>query len=311
MKTNASSTKHTAEERVSISLKSLIDLAKVSTSIKQKKAPATNRQSGQYNAHFKGRGMAFDESRLYQPGDDIRSLDWRVTARTGKVHTKVFKEERERPIFLSIDNRAAMHFATRGVFKSVQAAKLAALLAWSAHHHGDRIGGQLFSEQQCLEFKPQNGQRAVLRLLNALSKPTPAPTTRLDLSHALARLTHHAHPGSLVYILSDFRGLTDKTLTHIINLSHHCEVALLFIYDPLERQLPSQGQFHFTDELRTLLIDADDTLALNNYQQQFTQRVETLSQLARQKRISLLHCCTTDDPLTCLTQPQSITALTL
>ncbi|MCF8007923.1 MAG: DUF58 domain-containing protein [Methylovulum sp.] len=310
MKTSASSTKHAAEERVSISLKALIDLAKFSTHIQQKKAPATNRQSGQYVAHFKGRGMAFDESRLYQPGDDIRSLDWRVTARTGKVHTKVFKEERERPIFLSIDNRAAMHFATRGVFKSVQAAKLAALIAWSAHHHGDRIGGQLFSENQCLEFKPQNGQRGVLRLLNALIKTTPAPATALDLSQALARLTQHAHPGSLVYIISDFRGLTDKTITHIINLSHHCEVALIFLYDPLERQLPKHGQFHFTDELRTVLIDADDASALANYQHQFTQRVNTLSQLARQKRISVLHCCTTDDPLTCLTQPKKITALT-
>jgi uncharacterized protein (DUF58 family) len=114
-------------------------------------------------AFSKGRGMEFDEVRLYQPGDDVRSIDWKVTARTDKPHTKLFREERERPVFISVDNRPTMQFATRGVFKSVQAAKLAALIAWAAQRHGDRIGGQIFSSQSCYELKPQHGKHGVLR----------------------------------------------------------------------------------------------------------------------------------------------------
>ncbi|MFZ2172135.1 MAG: DUF58 domain-containing protein, partial [Methylococcaceae bacterium] len=132
-------------ELISVSLKTLIDLAKPATSLNLHHLSIRSRQSGGYVSRFKGRGMEFDEARLYQPGDDIRSIDWRVTARTGKTHTKVYREERERPVFISVDNRPAMHFATRGVFKSVLAAKLAGLLAWTAQNHGDRIGGQIFT----------------------------------------------------------------------------------------------------------------------------------------------------------------------
>ena len=116
-------------ELISVSLKTLIDLAKPAATLKLQHTQLRSLQSGGYVSRFKGRGMEFDEARLYQPGDDIRSIDWRVTARTGKAHTKLYREERERPVFVSVDNRSAMHFATRGVFKSVLATKLAGLLA--------------------------------------------------------------------------------------------------------------------------------------------------------------------------------------
>ena len=154
---------------VSIQLKTLVNLAKPASLLKLHHSSIRSQQSGGYVSRFKGRGMEFDEARLYQPGDDIRSIDWLVTARTGKTHTKVFREERERPVFISVDNRPAMHFATRGVFKSVQAAKIAALLAWVAQHKGDRIGGQIYTDSACQEVKPQNGKHAVLRFLNTLT----------------------------------------------------------------------------------------------------------------------------------------------
>lgn len=149
--------------RVAVSLKALVDLAKPAAAISLGHANIRAAQSGNYLSHLKGRGMAFDETRLYQPGDDVRRIDWRVTARTGKPHSKIFKEERERPMFIAVDYRAAMAFATRGVFKSVQAARLAALLAWAALQQGDRIGGQIFSEAGCQEDRPQTGKPALLR----------------------------------------------------------------------------------------------------------------------------------------------------
>ena len=287
-------------ELVSVSLKTLIDLAKLASSLNLHHTQLRSRQSGGYMSRFKGRGMEFDEARLYQPGDDIRSIDWRVTARTGKTHTKVFREERERPVFISVDNRLTMHFATRGVFKSVLAAKLAGLLAWTAEYHGDRIGGQLFSEHECRELKPQNGRHAVLRFLNALVKPQNPIDKAFTLDQVLARLNQHARPGSLVYIISDFRGINDQAETHIAKLSRHCEVVLIFVYDPLESSLPTKGRYRFTDDERDVVIDASDQQRILSYQQRFDQRLQRLELLAKKRGLAFIQCSTSEDPLQCL-----------
>jgi len=289
-----------ANELISVSLKTLIDLAKPATSLNLHHTQFRSRQSGGYVSRFKGRGMEFDEARLYQPGDDIRTIDWRVTARTGKTHTKVFREERERPVFISVDNRLAMHFATRGVFKSVLAAKLGGLLAWAADYHGDRIGGQLFSEHECRELKPQNGRHAVLRFLNALVKPQNPVDKEFTLDQVLARLNQHARPGSLVYIISDFRGINDQAETHIAKLSEHCEVVLIFIYDPLESSLPNKGRYRFTDDERDVVIDTSDQQRLLSYQQRFVQRQQRLELLAKKRGLVFIQCSTVEDPIQCL-----------
>jgi uncharacterized protein (DUF58 family) len=306
----SASSNSTPNERVSVSLKSLIDLAKLATRINLHHSENRSQQSGGYVSRFKGRGMEFDESRFYQPGDDIRSIDWRVTARTGKTHTKVFREERERPVFISVDNRKTMQFATRGVFKSVVATKLASLLAWAAEYHGDRIGGQMFSESECRELKPQNGRHAVLRFLNALVSKTdlthsiPESSTEISpkntLEQILARLTQHARPGSLVYIISDFRGINDSSEIHLTKLSRHCEVVLIFIYDPLEANLPDKGRYRFTDTLRDVVIDAIDQQRLENYQQRFEERRQRLELLAKKRGMTFIQCSTSEDPLQCL-----------
>jgi uncharacterized protein (DUF58 family) len=287
-------------ELISVSLKTLIDLAKPATSLNLHHLSIRSRQSGSYVSRFKGRGMEFDETRLYQPGDDIRSIDWRVTARTGTPHTKVFREERERPVFIFVDNRLAMHFATRGVFKSVLAAKLAGLLAWAAEYHGDRIGGQLFSEHECRELKPQNGRHAVLRFLNALVKPQNPIDKEFTLDQVLARLNQHARPGSLVYIISDFRSFNDQAETHIAKLSEHCEVVLIFIYDPLESSLPTKGRYRFTDDERDVVIDTGDQQRLLSYQQRFVQRLGRLELLAKKRGLAFIKCSTAEDPIQCL-----------
>ena len=291
---------NSANELVSVSLKTLIDLAKPAAGLNLHHAQFRSSQSGDYVSRFKGRGMEFDEARLYQPGDDIRTIDWRVTARTGKTHTKVFREERERPVFISVDNRLAMHFATRGVFKSVLAAKLGGLLAWAAEYHGDRIGGQLFSEHECRELKPQNGRHAVLRFLNALVKPQDPVGKEFTLDQVLARLNQHARPGSLVYIISDFRGINDQAETHIAKLSEHCEVVLIFIYDPLESSLPSKGRYRFTDDERDVVIDTGDQQRLLSYHQRFAQRLQRLELLAKKRGLVFIQCSTVEDPISCL-----------
>ncbi|MFI3184907.1 MAG: DUF58 domain-containing protein [Methylococcaceae bacterium] len=289
-----------ASELVTVSLKTLIDLARPAASLNLKHSAIRSGQSGGYVSRFKGLGMEFEEARMYQPGDDIRSIDWRVTARTGETHTKVFREERERPVFISVDNRPAMHFATRGVFKSVLAAKLAGLLAWAAQHHGDRIGGQIFTGHECCELKPKNGKHAVLRFLNALvsgGELATKGTTAMSLEQVLARLMHHARPGSLVYIISDFRGINKQVENYLAKLSRHCEVVLIFIYDPLESRLPEQGRYRFTDDVRDVVIDTGDRQRLLSYQQLFSERLDQLELLAKKMGLAFIKCSTTDDPL--------------
>jgi uncharacterized protein (DUF58 family) len=173
--------------------------------------------AGAYLAKTKGRGMEFDEARHYQAGDDIRAIDWRVTARTGKTHTKLYREEKERPVFVLTDLSSSMQFGTQFLFKSVQAAHLSALIAWSARKRGDRIGGLVFNQHQHIECKPFTRQKAVLSLLNSMIKVQQgaklgAQTTnqeKITLGNACARLRRLAHPGSLIFILSEFSQLDE------------------------------------------------------------------------------------------------------
>ncbi|WP_428357266.1 DUF58 domain-containing protein [Methyloprofundus sp.] len=287
--------KQTNSELVSVNLDMLIKLAKPAASLKLFRSRIRAPQSGGYLSRTKGRGMEFDEVRMYQPGDDIRSIDWRVTARTGKTHTKLFREERERPVFISVDYRASMQFATRGVFKSVQAAKLAGLLAWIAERHGDRIGGQIFSDTACRELKPQNGRQAVLHFFNALVK-TETQQTAISLEQVIGRLTHHVKPGSLVYIISDFRGINPAIENYLAKIAKHCEVIMILVYDPLESHLPTKGRYRFTDNTSDIVVDTGDKKRMLNYQQKFQQHCAYLQTLAKKLNIRLLRCASNEKP---------------
>ena len=154
---------------VRVSVASLLALHHGSASLAMQPRQVRALTSGAYLSPFKGRGMEFDEVRPYMQGDDVRSIDWRVTARSGKPHTKLFREERERAVLLWIDLRAAMFFATRGAFKAVRAAQAAALLGWSALHNGDRLGALIFNEQHHDELRPKRGQPPFMHVLRRLA----------------------------------------------------------------------------------------------------------------------------------------------
>lgn len=288
-----------ANELVSVSLDMLIRLAKPAASLKHFRSRIRAPQSGGYLSRTKGRGMEFDEVRMYQAGDDIRSIDWRVTARTGKTHTKLFREERERPVFISVDYRSSMQFATRGVYKSVQAAKLAGLLAWVAERHGDRVGGQIFSDTACRELKPQNGRQAVLHFFNALVKPE-VKQTPIDIEQVIGRLSHHVKPGSLVYIISDFRGINKAIENYLSKLARHCEVIMILVYDPLESHLPERGRYRFTDSRTDIVVDTGDKQRVLNYQEKFQQHCAYLQALSNKLNIRLIRCASNEQPVDAL-----------
>lgn len=288
-----------------VSLDSLLQLARPAESLPLRSGNIRALQGGTYTAPFKGRGMEFDETRPYQPGDDIRNLDWKVTARTGKPHTKLFREERERPVLLWLDLRQPMFFATHGAFKSVIAAEAAALLAWSAVAHRDRVGGLIFSEHENRELKPQSGKTAALKFLKTLcAHPQwrrPPAEERIPLQDsarsALLRLRNVARPGSLVFLLSDFRGFTPELETQVASVARHNDVVLVHIVDPLEYELPPAGRYTLLGGAREIRIDTGDERLRAAYRERFERHRDYLKSLCLRHRMYYLSCGTGDDPV--------------
>jgi uncharacterized protein (DUF58 family) len=267
-------------------------------------------QTGAYVSHFKGRGMEFDESRPYQPGDDPRSIDWRVTARSSEAYTKLFREERERPVLIMTDLRSNMHFATRGCFKSVSGARAAALLAWAAHHRGDRLGGIVFGDTRHRELKPRLGRQAALRYVHELVSH-PDWTTRSDqgaaddepaLTQAMAMLRRVAHPGSLVIIVSDFVGMSRNAKSYLTGIARHNEVLAVFLSDPLERNLPPPGRYRLVSHDEEMAIDTYAKAAREDYRNAFEERAHDLEVFCHRYGIHLMPLSTDEDPVRCLQQ---------
>ena len=296
----------TFNESVNVNVPMLVRLNRQASMLSLSSGRIHARQSGDYQSPFKGRGMEFDESRLYQAGDDVRSINWKITARTGKPHTKLFREERERPMFVWVDLRAPMFFATRGRYKSVIAARLASLVAWSANRQGDRVGGVIFSEHSHHELKPQRGKSSVLRLISHIAGHPAWQRGRQETgddrsgAKSLVRLRRVVRPGSQIFLLSDFRNLDDAAFSQISRLSAHNEVVLIFIYDRLESTLPAPGHYRVSNGNDEVLLDTHDRNWTESYHRRFIEHTERLQALARANGIHLMSCSTEDDPLSIL-----------
>lgn len=265
-------------------------------------------QTGAYVSHFRGRGMEFDESRPYQPGDDPRSIDWRVTARSTTAYTKLFREERERPVLVVADLRANMHFATRGCYKSVNASRAAALLSWAAHHRGDRLGGLIFGDTTHRELKPRLGRQAALRYVHELAEHadwnTRVRAAGVDgaapMTQAMAALRRVARPGSLVVILSDFQDFSRSAQSYLSSVARHNEVLAVFLNDPLERQLPPPGNYRLVSNDDELAIDTIAKAARQDYKHAFDARAHELEAFCQRYGVHLMPMSTEDDPVSAL-----------
>jgi uncharacterized protein (DUF58 family) len=293
----------TGDDIARVKLSTLIGLHRDARNIPLVANQVKAQMAGGHLSTFRGRGMDYHESRPYQSGDDIRAIDWRVTARTGRTHTKTYREERERPVLLLVDLCKTMFFGTRTCFKSVLAAKLAALLAWSSVHHGDRVGGLFFSEAHHLELRPKPGKAAALHLVQQLASH-PAwnqqhkTTNGLEAgSEALNRLRHVTRPGSLVILISDFRFLDDSCRVHLSQLAKHNDVVLLFTHDPFEQALPPSGNYRLSDGDIEISLDSTNVASREQYQQRFSAHFEALVNLSNQLHLYLLDVSTTSNLL--------------
>tara|TARA_R110002110_G_scaffold406421_1_gene626312 strand:+ start:124060 stop:125001 length:942 start_codon:yes stop_codon:yes gene_type:complete len=267
---------------------------------------ALNALTGPNKSNFRGRGIDFAEVRNYQAGDDIRTIDWRVTARTGEAHTKLFTEERERPVLVVVDQRNSLFFGSSHCFKSVLAAQLGALVAWGALQGGDRVGGLVFNDVQHTDLRPKRSRKTVLALLSHLNQyntslPLEAPTSEDSFAAMLAKLRRIARPGSNVFLISDFYGATtDTALEHLFQLAQHTQITAISCSDPLEAQLPPAGRYAVTNGQQRSELQTADARLRQRYEREFATQQDALSQSLRRLGIPLLHSETHRPPFALL-----------
>lgn len=206
--------------------------------------PSASVLNGRHTSRLRGRGLNFEEMRNYLPGDDIRSIDWKATARTGTPHVRVFTEERDRPALLVVDQRMSMYFGSQLNMKSVTAAEAAAIAAFRVLEAGDRVGGIVFDNDRQVEFVPKRSRRTAYALLESIAdmnsalhadkSATPAPGELNKVLSSVARIAHHDH---LVLVFSDFDGIDDMTKRRLSGIATHNDVLLFLVYDPLSHDI--------------------------------------------------------------------------
>jgi len=206
--------------------------------------PSASVLNGRHASRLRGRGLNFEEMRDYLPGDDIRSIDWKATARTGSPHVRVFTEERDRPALLVVDQRMSMFFGSQRNMKSVTAAEAAAIATFRILDSSDRVGGIVFDNDSHVEFAPKRSRRTAYALLEAIAEKNaglhadrfaaPTPGELNAVLNSVARIAHHDH---LVCVFSDFDGIDEMTQRHLSGIAKHNDVILFLVYDPISEHI--------------------------------------------------------------------------
>lgn len=239
--------------------------------------------AGMHSSAQRGRGLEFQEVRLYVAGDDPRNIDWRVTARRGRPHTKLFREERERPVWLLVDLQPGLFFGTRRQLKSALAVRTAALLAWVASLGGDRVGAVIAHGTGSTRILPARArQSGVLPLLEALlqCQPTaPGLPSPLALETGLRALLPLARPGSQILTVSDFAGLRQETESLWTGLAAHSDLRLFWITDPLEEEGLPNGRFRAGIPGRLRILEG--ARVRERWQQAWRERESRIAALAQ------------------------------
>jgi uncharacterized protein (DUF58 family) len=261
------------------------------TSIKK----ASSAISGLHDSRFRGRGMDYQESRIYQAGDDIRNMDWRVTARTGDAHTKLFQEERERPTYLVVDTNSSLFFGTRQQFKSVLASKVAALLGWSSVQQGDRIGVLTYGTNGIHIGKATAGKRGMMAVMSHLINAFDGQgKEQHSLDQALQQLRTIIRPGSLVVLISDFYDLGADCKRHLLQLRKHNDVLGIKISDPFENHLPMPALYGVQTNQQSRVLDTHLNRTQEKMQRKRQHHVQSLREHIIRAGVPLIPVLTND-----------------
>lgn len=221
--------------------------------------------AGRHTSRLRGRGLNFEEIRGYLPGDDIRNIDWKVTARLRKPHVRVYTEERDRPAILVVDQRLPMFFGSRKYLKSVTAAHLAALAAWTIFHAGDRIGAVVFNDSEVREFRPHRSRRRIMEIFQAivemnsqLNATSSDPANYRQLTQALQQARRMANHDHLLIMISDFAGADDEGARLILQMVQNNDLIAALVHDPIALEMPANGRLVVTEGELQVELDLGD-----------------------------------------------------
>ena len=272
------------------------------------KQPIHSILAGRHASRLRGRGLNFEEIRGYLPGDDVRTMDWKVTARMRSPHVRVYTEERDRPVLFVVDQRATMFFGSRRAMKSVVAAEVTALGAWKVLDQGDRVGALLFNDEKIVSIKPHRSRGRVRELLGALVKmnhelgkshESPTEPARPEmLNKALSEALQIAKHDYLVCLVGDGFGMDEESKRLVTLLSAHNDVISVFVYDPIEADLPESGKLTMADGGLQLEIDTSDAKTRTAFAADFKERMAWMQKIAQGRSIPLLPILTSLDPAT-------------
>jgi uncharacterized protein (DUF58 family) len=259
--------------------------------------PVHSLLSGRHASRLRGRGLTFEELRRYRPGDDIRSIDWRATARLRAAHVRVYAQERDRPVLLVVDQRTTMFFGSARTTKATAAAEGAALAGWRAVERGDRVGAIIFDDQEFVEIKPQRSRGNVLRMchelvrINGRLSVTGQTASSSGLNEALRRATNVAKHDHLVILITDYHGDDETTRELTTRLAAHNDVLAVLVYDPLGVDLHAAGRMEATDGQRRMAVPTDARFA-KRFEAEFRARFDQIRERLRAIRIPILPICT-------------------
>lgn len=269
--------------------------------------PVHSLLSGRHASRLRGRGLNFEEIRRYLPGDDIRNMDWHVTARTGKPHVRVYTEERDRAVWLVVDQRSSMFFGSKRAMKSVVAAEAAALAAWRVLAAGDRVGAVIFDDRDLTVIKPERSQACVLRILGLLvtkgralraGGQLSAAEATARLNEALTRVSRFASHDCLVCLITDADGTDDSTRRIAAGIVEHNDMMTVFVHDALEKALPSAGHLVMSDGRSQLEANTSDRGLRDRFASDFSTRLQHLTEISRRRAVPLLPVDTERDVVT-------------
>lgn len=268
----------------------------------------TSSLAGDYDSPFYGQGLEFEGVREYCYGDDIRNIDWRVTARMGKSHTKIFKEERQRDVLLCADIGSNMYFGTRNTFKSLQVARIMAILGWIAVANRNKLKTCLFADNQKLKFFAKKTNKALLcATLRSLSnqdnhiygKDDFANSLNIEgIDNMLIHINKLSQKGSLIYIISDFHSVTDNLYRGLSNLRRRSNIVLITVDDIADRELIQVGDLFCSSNINNqekFYLNTSERLNIQNYREIWQKNRSKLQNFAQKLAINIMSFTTQDD----------------
>jgi len=268
------------------------------------KQPLASLLAGRHSSRIRGRGLSFEELREYRQGDDIRSIDWRATARLRAPYVRVYSEERERPVLLVVDQRRTMFFGSQRAMKSVAAAEVAALAAWRTLAAGDRVGGIVFNGAELIEIPPHRSRTRVLRLLHEVIRCNRLLAEQADtesgdagamLNQALEAALRRARHDYLVVLIGDLDGADSETQRLATELAAHNDVLVVAVYDPLGASLQAYPNMLAADHGKIYRVPQNASFS-PAFQQAFAARLDRWTEIFKSLRVPVLPISTAVPP---------------